>query len=57
MLPPCQNVMGKEAEVMRRLFALRWKVEDLGKLEKLGGEDVYTHVVFSEKVLSLARGA
>jgi hypothetical protein len=50
-------VMGKEAEVMRRLFALRWKVEDLGKLEKLGGEDVYTHVVFSEKVLSLARGA
>jgi hypothetical protein len=55
--PPVQNAMGTELQVIRRLFSLRLKVEDLGKLEKLEGEGVYTHIIFSEKVLSLARQA
>ena len=30
-------------------------MEDLGKKEKYAGEDIYTHVIFAEKALSLAK--
>ena len=30
-------------------------MEDLGTMEKYRGEDVYTHVVFTEKILDLAK--
>jgi len=36
---------------------LRLKVEDLGKKERYAGEDVYTHVIFAEKALSLTKQA
>jgi hypothetical protein len=36
---------------------LRIAVEDLGKTERYGGEDVWTHIAFAEKVLDLAKQA
>jgi hypothetical protein len=36
---------------------MRIKTEDLGKMEKYRGEEVYTHVVFAEKILELAKQA
>ena len=44
-----------ETELERELCELMLKVEDLGKKEKYAGEDVYTHVIFAEKTLSLAK--
>ena len=42
-------------ELEMELAEMRIKVEDLGKMEKYRGEDVYTHIVFTEKVLNLAK--
>jgi len=36
---------------------MRLEVEDLGKKVKYAGEDVYTHIVFAENALSLAKQA
>ena len=46
-----------ETELERELCELRLKVEDLGKKEKYAGEDIYTHILFAEKALSLAKQA
>ena len=44
-------------ELEMELAEMRIKVEDLEKTEKYRGEDVYTHVMFVEKVLDLAKQA
>ena len=44
-------------ELERELAGMRIKTEDLGTIEKYRGEDVYTHVIFAEKVLDLAKHA
>lgn len=46
-----------ETELEQELCELRLKVEDLGKKEKYAGEEVYTHIIFAEKALSLAKQA
>ena len=53
--PPVERAKRTETELERELCKLRLKVEDLGKKEKYAGEDVYTHVIFAEKALSLAK--
>ena len=44
-------------ELERELGAMRITAEELGKTEKYRGEDVYTHMVFAEKILDLAKRA
>jgi hypothetical protein len=55
--PPVAKAKRTETELERELCELRLKVDDLGKKEKYGGEDIYTHVIFAEKALSLAKQA
>jgi hypothetical protein len=55
--PPVERAKRTETELERELCEMRLKEEDLGKKEKYAGEDVYTHVVFAEKALSLAKQA
>jgi len=55
--PPVERAKRTETELERELCELRLKVEDLGKKEKYVGEEVYTHVIFAEKALSLAKQA
>jgi hypothetical protein len=55
--PPIERAKRTETELERELCELRLKVEDLGKKEKYAGEEVYTHVIFAEKALSLAKQA
>jgi Zinc knuckle len=44
-------------ELERELGAMKIKTEELGKTEKYKGEDVYTHMIFAEKILDLAKRA
>jgi hypothetical protein len=44
-------------ELERELGAMKIKTEELGKTEKYRGEDVYTHMIFAEKVIDLAKRA
>jgi hypothetical protein len=44
-------------ELERELGAMRIATEELGKTEKYRGEDVYTHIIFAEKILDLAKQA
>ena len=44
-------------ELERELGAMRLKADELGKTEKYKGEDVYTHMVFAERILDLAKRA
>jgi len=46
-----------ETELERELCEMRLEVEDLGKKVKYAGEEVYTHIAFAEKALSLAKQA
>ena len=55
--PPIQKAKKSESELERELCELRLKVDDLGKKEKYAGEEVWSHVAFAEKALSLARQA
>ncbi|EDR16009.1 uncharacterized protein LACBIDRAFT_301586 [Laccaria bicolor S238N-H82] len=55
--PPVAKAKKTETELERDLCELRLKVEELGKMEKYQGEDVWSHVVFAEKALSLAKQA
>jgi len=55
--PPVERAKRTETKLERELCEMRLKVEDLGKKEKYVGEDVYTHVIFAEKALSLAKQA
>jgi hypothetical protein len=42
-------------ELGRELGAMRIKTEELGMTEKFRGEEVYTHMIFAEKILDLAK--
>ena len=42
-------------ELERELGVMRIAMEELGKTKKYRGEDVYTHMVFTEKILDLAK--
>ena len=44
-------------ELERELGAMKITTEELGKTEKYRGEDVYTHMIFAEKILDLAKRA
>jgi hypothetical protein len=44
-------------ELERELGAMRLLTEELGKTEKYRGEDVYTHMIFAEKILDIAKRA
>ena len=44
-------------ELERELGTMRITTEELGKTEKFRGEDVYTHTIFTEKILDLAKRA
>ena len=44
-------------ELERELGTMRMTTEELGKTEKYKGEDVYTHMIFAEKILDLAKRA
>ena len=44
-------------ELERELGTMKIKTEELGKTEKYRGEDVYTHMIFAEKILDLAKRA
>jgi len=52
--PPIQKVKKSESELERELCELRLTADDLGKKVKYAGEDVWSHVTFAEKALSLA---
>jgi len=54
---PVARAKKMETKLERELCKLRLKAEDLGKKEKYAGEDVYTHVIFVEKALSLMKQA
>ena len=44
-------------ELERELGVMSITTEELGKTEKYRGEDVYTHMIFAEKILDLAKRA
>ena len=44
-------------ELETELVEMKIRVEELGKMEKYRGKDIYTHVVFAEKILDLAKQA
>ena len=44
-------------ELERELVDMRIKPEDLGIMEKYRGEEVYTHIIFTEKIIDLAKQA
>ena len=53
--PPIQKAKKSELELERELCELRLTVEELRKKVKYAGEDVWSHVAFAEKALSLAQ--
>ena len=55
--PPVVKAKKMETKLERELCELQLKVEQLGKMEKYQGEDVWSHVAFTEKALSLAKQA
>jgi hypothetical protein len=55
--PPIQKAKKSESELERELCELRLKADELGKKEKYAGEEVWSHVAFAERALSLARQA
>jgi hypothetical protein len=44
-------------ELERELGAMRLMMEELGKTKKYRGEEVHTHMIFTEKILDLAKQA
>ena len=44
-------------ELERELGTMRITTEELGKTEKYRGEEVFTHIIFAEKILDLAKRA
>ncbi len=44
-------------ELERELAGLKLQVEDLGKKEKYGGQEVWSHIAFAENAINLARRA
>lgn len=55
--PNVKKATKTASELERELGTMRIKMEELGKTEKYRGEEVYTHTVFAEKILDLAKRA
>ena len=55
--PNVKKAMKTAPELERELGAMRITTEELGKTEKFRGEEVYTHMIFAEKILDLAKRA
>ena len=55
--PNIKKATKTSPELERELGAMRIATEELGKTEKYRGEDVYTHMIFAEKILDLAKRA
>ena len=55
--PNIKKATKTSQELERELGAMRITMEELGKTEKYRGEDVYTHMIFAEKILNLAKRA
>ncbi|KDR76578.1 hypothetical protein GALMADRAFT_67310 [Galerina marginata CBS 339.88] len=55
--PNVEKAKKTQTELERELAGMRIKTEDLGRTEKYKGQDVYTHVIFAEKILDLAKQA
>jgi hypothetical protein len=55
--PNVKKAMKTAPELERELGAMRLATEELGKTEKYRGENVYTHMIFAEKILDLAKRA
>ena len=55
--PNIEKMKKDKLELERELVEMRIKPEELGITEKYQGEDIYTHIVFTEKVLNLAKQA
>ena len=53
--PNIKKATKTSPELERELGAMRIVMEELGKTEKYRGEDVYTYMVFTEKILDLAK--
>ena len=53
--PNIKKAMKMAPELERELGMMRMSVEELGRTEKYRGEDVYTHMIFAEKILDLAK--
>jgi hypothetical protein len=53
--PAITRAKKSQSELERELQALRLPMKKLGKTEFYGGEEVYTHIVFAEKALDLAK--
>ena len=55
--PTIEKVKKTAVELERELAGLKLRVEDLGKKEKYGGQEVWSHITFAENALDLARRA
>jgi len=55
--PTMDKAKKTAVELERELVGLKLRVEDLGKKEKYGGQEVWSHIAFAENALNLARRA
>ena len=55
--PNVKKATKTSPELERELGTMRITTEELGKKEKYRGEDVFTHIIFAEKILDLAKRA
>ena len=55
--PNTMKAMKTAPELEREIGTMKITTEELGKTEKYRGEDVYTHMIFAEKILDLAKRA
>ena len=53
--PNVERMKKSRLELERELVDMRIKPEELGKMGKYQGEDVYTHIIFAEKIIDLAK--
>ena len=55
--PGVEKATKSNTELERELQEMRLQAEDLGKTEVIQGTDVYTHIVFANRELQLAKRA
>jgi len=55
--PTMDKVKKTAVELERELAGLKLRVEDLGKKEKYGGQEVWSHIAFAANALNLAQKA
>ena len=52
--PTMEKAKKTAVELERELAGLKLRVEDLGKKQKYGGQEVWSHIAFAENALDLA---